>query len=290
MSTLATERVAVTATAPRARTRMRAGRLAAWLLAGWTALVFVFLFAPLVVVVVFSFNNSEISTFPMRGFTLDWYRKLAGDAQIREALTNSLIVAAVTVVLATTLGVLAAVGIHRYTTRLRAAVNALAMLPMMTPRLILGIALLSFYSFLQVDLSLVTVVVGHVIIGLPYVVLIVSARLVGFDRSLEEAARDLGASTWVVFREITLPLLKPAIIGGALIVFTLSFDEVVVSFFTTGTANTLPMAIWSMLRFGITPKINALASLTLLLSMIVALLAELIIRRTTAREGAPRPH
>ena len=288
MSTVTTERVAVAA-APRARARTRALRLGDWLLAGWTALVFVFLFAPLLVVVVFSFNDSEISTLPMRGFTLDWYRKLIADTQIREALVNSLIVAAATVALATTLGVLAAVGIHRYTVRLRAIVRGLAVLPMMTPRLILGIALLSFYSFLAVDLTLVTVVIGHVIIGLPYVVLIVSARLVGFDRSLEEAARDLGASTWIVFREITLPLLRPAIIGGALIVFTLSFDEVVVSFFTTGNANTLPMSIWSMLRFGITPKINALATLTLLLSMVVALLAELLIRRTAAREGPNGP-
>jgi spermidine/putrescine transport system permease protein len=144
------------------------------------------------------------------------------------------------------------------------------MLPMMTPRLILGIALLTFYNFLSVDLSLATVIAGHVVIGLPYVVLIVSARLVGFDRSLEEAARDLGAGPDA--REITLPLLRPAIVGGALIVFTLSFDEVVVSFFTTGTQNTLPMTIWSMLRFGITPAINALATLTLVFSMAIALL------------------
>jgi spermidine/putrescine transport system permease protein len=287
VSTLTTDRVAVAA-APRTQARRTSRRTADWLLAGWTAIVFVFLFAPLAVVVLFSFNNSEISTLPMRGLTLDWYRKLVTDAQIREALVNSLIVAAATVALATTLGVLAAVGIHRYTVRLRAVVRGLAMLPMMTPRLILGIALLTFYSFLTIDLSLTTVIAGHVIIGLPYVVLIVSARLVGFDAALEEAARDLGASTWTVFREITLPLLKPAIIGGSLIVFTVSFDEVVVSFFTTGTANTLPMAIWSMLRFGITPKINALATLTLLLSMVVALLAELVIRRTAAREDRPR--
>src|SRR5678815_4890839 len=122
----------------------------------------------------------------------------------------------------------------------------------------------------------------------PYVVLIVSARLVGFDRHLEEAARDLGASTWTVFREITLPLLRPAIVAGALISFTLSFDEVVVSFFTTGRENTLPMSIWSMLRFGITPEINALATLTLVVSMAVALLAEVLIRRAGAAAGTSR--
>ena len=264
--------------AARPRSRVALGDVA---LAAWTGLMLVFLFAPLVVVVIFSFNDSEITTLPLKGFTLHWYNKLAANRDVRDALVNSALVAVCTVVLATTLGVLAAVGIHRYTTRLRAVVNGLVMLPMMTPRLILGIALLTFYNFVQIDLSLLTVIAGHVVIGLPYVVLIVSARLVGFDRNLEEAARDLGASTWTVFREITLPLLRPAVVAGALISFTLSFDEVVVSFFTTGRENTLPMSIWSMLRFGITPEINALATLTLVVSMAVALLAEVLIRRAT---------
>jgi spermidine/putrescine transport system permease protein len=277
VSTAADTRV-VAAARPRARRRVALGDVA---LAAWTGLMLVFLFAPLMVVVIFSFNDSEITTLPLKGFTLQWYKKLGANRDVRDALVNSVLVAACTVVLATTLGVLAAVGIHRYTTRLRAVVNGLVMLPMMTPRLILGIALLTFYNFVQIDLSLLTVIAGHVVIGLPYVVLIVSARLVGFDRNLEEAARDLGASTWTVFREITLPLLRPAVVAGALISFTLSFDEVVVSFFTTGRENTLPMSIWSMLRFGITPEINALATLTLVVSMAVALLAEVLIRRAT---------
>jgi spermidine/putrescine transport system permease protein len=278
VSTVAETRVDAVAR-PRPRSRLALGELA---LAAWTGLMLVFLFAPLVVVVIFSFNDSEITTLPLKGFTLHWYRKLAANRDVRDALVNSVLVAACTVVLATSLGVLAAVGIHRYTTRLRGVVNGLVMLPMMTPRLILGIALLTFYNFVHIDLSLLTVIAGHVVIGLPYVVLIVSARLVGFDRNLEEAARDLGASTWTVFREITLPLLRPAIVAGALISFTLSFDEVVVSFFTTGRENTLPMSIWSMLRFGITPEINALATLTLVVSMAVALLAEVLIRRASA--------
>lgn len=284
MSTLADARPRVAARAP-ARARLALGDVA---LAAWTTLMLVFLFAPLLVVVIFSFNDSEITTLPLRGFTLHWYEKLAAKREVREALVNSLLVASCTVVLATSLGVMAAVGIHRYTTRLRSLVNGLVMLPMMTPRLILGIALLTFYNFVQIDLSLLTVIAGHVVIGLPYVVLIVSARLVGFDRHLEEAARDLGASTWTVFREITLPLLRPAIVAGALISFTLSFDEVVVSFFTTGRENTLPMSIWSMLRFGITPEINALATLTLVVSMAVALLAEVLIRRAGAAAGTSR--
>jgi len=148
------------------------------------------------------------------------------------------------------------------------------------PRLILGIALLTFFNLFQAHLSLATVVFGHVVFTLPYVVLIVSARLVGFNPALEEAARDLGAGTFTVFWRIVLPLLRPAIVGGALLSFTLSFDEVVVTFFTTGTDNTLPMMIWSMLRFGITPEINAVATFTILISGLAAVTAELMIRRS----------
>jgi len=254
-------------------------------LALWTALVLLFLFAPLIVVVMFSFNTSEISTLPIRGLTLRWYERLFANETFHAALSNSIIVAAATVILATSLGVTAATGIHRYARRFRTTARSAAITPMMVPRLILSIALLSFFNLVQADLSLVTVIFGHVVIALPYVVLIVSARLVGFDASLEEAARDLGAGTFTVFREITLPLLKPAILASALISFTLSFDEVVVTFFTTGNENTLPMMIWSMLRFGITPEINAIATLTIIVSSALALTAEIAIRKA---QGVPQ--
>ena len=249
------------------------------LLGAWTALVLVFLFAPLFLVVLFSFNTSEISIFPLQGFTFAWYGRLAGNDAFHSALINSFIVAAATVVLATGLGVAMATGVHRYGSRWRTALRSAAGLPMMVPHLILGIALLSFYNVVQVDLSLVTVIVGHSIVAFPYVFLIISARLVGFDQSVEEAARDLGAGTLTIFLEITLPLLAPAILAAALISFTLSFDEVVVTFFTTGTENTLPMMIWSMLRFGITPEINAIATLTIVVSCVMAAIAEIAIRR-----------
>ena len=249
------------------------------LLALWTALVLLFLFAPLFLVVLFSFNTSEISIFPIRGVTFAWYRKLAANDTFRAALITSLVVGATTVVLATALGVAMATGVHRYGGRLRLVLRGVSGLPMMVPHLILGIALLSFYTVVQIDLSLLTVIIGHSIVAFPYVFLIVSARLVGFDPSIEEAARDLGAGTLTIFREITLPLLAPAILAAALISFTLSFDEVVVTFFTTGTDNTLPMMIWSMLRFGITPEINAIATLTIVVSCVMAGIAEIAIRR-----------
>ncbi|CAN5701246.1 N/A [soil metagenome] len=259
---------------------MRAPRLSSTAgLALWTAIVLLFLFAPLVLVVLFSFNDSQISIFPIRGLTFAWYGKLAANDAFRSALANSFIVAAATVVLATALGVAMATGVHRYGGRWRTVLRSGAGLPMMVPHLILGIALLSFYNIVQIDLSLLTVIIGHSVVAFPYVFLIISARLVGFDPSLEEAARDLGAGTLTIFLEITLPLLAPAILAAALISFTLSFDEVVVTFFTTGTDNTLPMMIWSMLRFGITPEINAIATLTIVVSCVMAGVAEIAIRR-----------
>lgn len=245
----------------------------------WTGAVLAFLFAPLFVVMLFSFNDSAISRFPLSGFTWRWYGALAENRALHAAVGNSLIVAGVTVVLATTLGVLAAVGIHRTGGRPAALLRSFALTPMMVPRLILGIALLTFYNLIRFELSLAAVVVGHVVMTLPYVILIASARLAGFDRSIEEAAWDLGAGALTVFREITLPFLKPALIAAALMAFTLSFDEVVVTFFTTGRANTLPMMIWSMLRFGLTPEVNAIATITTLLSAAFAVVAELSLRR-----------
>jgi spermidine/putrescine transport system permease protein len=268
---------------------MTTARNASTILLGlWTALVLSFLFAPLLLVALFSFNDSEISVFPIREFTLRWYARLAANEEFRVALGNSLMVAGATVVLATALGLAAATGVHRYAPRLRTALRSGASLPMMVPHLILGIALLGFYNLAQINLSLGTVIMGHSVVAFPYVFLIVSARLVGFDSSLEEAARDLGAGPARIFWEITLPLLAPAILTAALISFTLSFDEVVVTFFTTGTDNTLPMVIWSMLRVGITPEINAIATLTVVVSCAMAGVAEVVIRRSrqnTAGKG-----
>lgn len=252
-------------------------------LGAWTGIVLFFLFAPLIIVAIFSFNSSTISRFPLSGFTLAWYAKLLGDAALREALWHSLIVAFATVLISCSIGILAAVGIHRYGGRLAGFLRAFCLTPMMVPRLVIGIALLTFYNLIQIDLSLLTVIAGHVVMTMPYVILIALARLVGFERTLEEAAWDLGASTATIFREIMVPFLKPAIIAAALMSFTLSFDEVVVTFFTTGRENTLPMMIWSKLRFGITPEVNAIATITVVLSGLFAVIAELTLRRAQER-------
>lgn len=245
----------------------------------WTGIVLLFLFAPLIIVAIFSFNNSTISRFPMSGFTLSWYGKLFDDGMLHEALWNSLIIAFSTVVVSCSLGILVAVGIHRHGGRVANGLRAFSLTPMMVPRLVIGIALLTFYNLVQFDLSLLTVIAGHIVMTMPYVILIALARLVGFERTLEEAAWDLGASTFTIFWEIIVPFLKPAIIAAALMSFTLSFDEVVVTFFTTGRENTLPMMIWSKLRFGITPEINAIATITVVISGLFAVIAELTLRR-----------
>ncbi len=245
----------------------------------WTGLVLLFLFAPLIVVAIFSFNTSTISRFPLSGFTLSWYGKLFNDGMLHDAIVNSLIIAFCTVAVSCTLGILVAVGIHRYGGRFASGLRAFSLTPMMVPRLVIGIALLTFYNLIQIDLSLFTVIAGHIVMTMPYVILIALARLVGFEKTLEEAAWDLGASTSTIFWEIMVPFLKPAIIAAGLMSFTLSFDEVVVTFFTTGRENTLPMMIWSKLRFGITPEINAIATITVVISGLFAVIAEMTLRR-----------
>ncbi len=255
------------------------------LLGLWFWTVIFFLFAPLFVVILFSFNTSQISVLPLRGFTFGWYAKLFSNAQIGDALLNSLFVSAFTVVISIVLGVALAIGLSRQRGRLSDALLGFAAAPMILPRLILGVSLLTFIDALGLRLSLGTVMIGHSLIGIPYVVLIVNARLAGFDHRLEEAARDLGAGFLTVTRTITLPIIKPAILAAALISFTLSFDDVVVAFFTTGVENTLPMLLWGLLRHGITPEVNALASVTLLVSGITAVVAELMLRLSTRTPG-----
>jgi spermidine/putrescine transport system permease protein len=253
-------------------------RLSSALLGLWFAAVVLFLFFPLFVVVLFSFNTGEISVLPIQGFTLAWYAKLFDNQSIANSLYNSLFVAGFTVVVSVVLGVSFAIGIARRGGRLSIGLLGFAAAPMVLPRLILGVALLTFVSAVGVRLSLVTVMLGHSLIGIPYVVLIVHARLANFDYRLEEAAWDLGAGFFHVLWTITLPLIAPAIIAAALIVFTLSFDDVVVAVFLTGVDNTLPMLLWGLLRYGITPEVNALASITLLVSGITAVFAEVMLR------------
>ncbi len=236
------------------------------------ALVFLFLYAPIFAVVVFSFNSGE-QTAVWKGFTLNWYAKLIEDEDLWGACKNSLMVATVATLLATVIGTTTALAIERYRFRLRAVLVRCLYLPIIIPDIVLAIALLTFYVQARISLGLVSVIIAHGVFNIAYVTIVVRARLQGYDNSVEDAALDLGATEWQTFWRVTLPLISPGIIGGALLAFTLSIDDFVITFFTAGVGyTTLSVHIYSLLKFGITPKINAISTLLLVNSIVFILL------------------
>jgi spermidine/putrescine transport system permease protein len=254
-------------------------------LAAHAALVYAFLFAPVAVLVVFSFSASRYAAV-WGGFTLDWYARLAGNERLMQALFNSLAVAAVATAIATVLGTAAALALSRARARSRTWLGALVYAPLVMPELVQGIALLMlFVLVLPLPLGLIAIAIGHSVFGIAYVTVVVGTRLHELDPNLEEAARDLGASRWQTFARVTLPLIWPGMLGGALLAFTLSFDDFVIAFFLTGPgASTLPIEIYSMVKRGVTPEINALATLILAVSVIFVALS-LRVQRLSPTEG-----
>lgn len=257
-----------------------------WLMAH-TALVYLFLWLPIGVLAVFSFNTGK-QTAIWRGFTLDWYRRLLANDALLASVRNSLAVAALTTVIATVLGTLAALALRRPagpSSGGKGATLALLFLPMVMPEVVLGAALLTFFGTIGLRLSLTTVVLAHVVFSVSYVALVVRARLAGLDPALEEAARDLGAGPFETFRRVTLPLILPGIAASALLVFTLSIDDYVVTSFVAGVGSTtLPLHIYSMLRVGVTPEVNAVSTL-LLAGTIVLIVAAQRLLRAPSPEG-----
>lgn len=238
-------------------------------------LVFAFLYLPIAVLVLLSFNASGLPT-SWSGFSTRWYGALMGNSDILRAAWNTLVVAVFATLISTVLGTLLAIGME---TRRRksSGLEALAFAPMVIPDIVLAVALLTFFSRLSVAMGLHTIIVSHVIFDLAFVCSVVRARLKHFDFSIVEASRDLGASGWTTFWRITFPVLLPAIVAGALLAFTLSVDEFIIAFFTAGAGRasmTLPMQIYSMIRFGITPEINALATLVMGVSATALLLSQ----------------
>jgi spermidine/putrescine transport system permease protein len=234
--------------------------------------VYAFLYVPLVVVVVFSFNDSKLNA-EWVGFTLDWYRKLAANDEMLKAAGNSLLIAVVASGLATVLGTMAGIAIHRY--RLR-ALPFMVLTPVAMPEILLGVSLLIFFIswFGDESLSLATVIVAHTTFCIGFVAIIVRARLAGMDESIFEAARDLGATQWQTFRLVTLPLIMPGVIAGTLMAFTLSIDDFVITFFTAGAGvPTLPLTIYTMIKIAVTPEVNALSALLMLLTLTMIVLA-----------------
>ena len=239
---------------------------------------YAFLYIPIAVLVVMSFNASK-NPFTWTGFSTQWYSALFNNDLIRQGFINTMIVAVGATILATILGTLLAIGVARYFRS--TVVEAYSLAPAIIPDLVLAIGLLAFFSLVGVTLSLFSVLLAHVVFGMAFVAAVVIARIGQTDSSLEEASRDLGASAFTTFFRITLPSLAPGIIAGALLVFTLSLDEFVVTYFTNGpTTPTLPIVIYSMVRFGVTPEINALAALLLLVSFTIVISAQRITRLT----------
>ena len=235
-----------------------------------------FLYVPILVIIVMSFNDGG-SAYSWDGFSFRWYGELVGSERIRNAFVTSMIVAVGATAIATVLGTLLAVGLARHTRS--KLVESSAMAPAILPDLLLAIGLLSFYYAIDFPKSTLTILLAHAAFGTAFVVAVVRARLAGMDLSEEEASRDLGAGAVTTFLRITVPAIAPAIIAGALLVFTLSLDEFVIAFFTAGpTTQTLPIAIYSMVRTGVTPVINALAAVLVLVSITVVVFAARTVR------------
>src|SRR5881394_1176296 len=250
------------------------GRLTRGALSLWAVLIYVFLFAPIVLLVVFSFNANRYGTFPITGWTTSWYGQVFGDYQIKDALSTSLRVAVEVTVISTIVGTAAAFPLVRSRLPFRSGVRIAFTLPIMIPGLLIGVSLLVLLtSTFHFQLSPQTAVIGQAIYTTPFVLLLVAARLQGFDPALERAASDLGANTFRRLRHVVLPLIMPAIFAGALFAFTLSLDEFIITNFLIGARNTLPIYIYTQVKFGITPEVNALASLLLGASLCLLALA-----------------
>jgi len=258
-------------------------KISGWsLIRSYTILVYVFMFAPIVVVLVLSFNPEQFGCFPMKGFSLRWFVKLAQNQTILIAFKNSLILGSVTALVSTTVGILAAMAFVRFEFPGKNTLNTLLLAPIMIPEVILGVALLLFIRWLQQPKTFALLVIGHVVLTLPYVLLIVQARLGGIKREYEEAAQSLGANAFQTFKEVTLPLLTPAILAGMLFSFTISFDDVTATlFWATAQNQTVPVKIFGMLRNSISPEINALGTVMIILTIGAPLLAGYLSRKFT---------
>lgn len=247
--------------------RRNGTRIALWAAA---IVAYLFLYLPLAIVVAYSFNDSRLNA-EWVGFTFDWYRKLAQNEEMITAAVNSLAIALAASVVSTALGTMAGVAMHRYRLRL---LPVLVLTPIAIPEILMGVALLIFFVMLNFTLGLVSVAIAHIAFCIGFVAIVVRARLAGMDESLVEAARDCGATPWQAFRRVTLPLIMPGVIAGALMAFTLSIDDFVITFFTAGAGTvTLPLQIYSMIKIAVTPEVNAVSTLLMLLTLVLIVVA-----------------
>lgn len=265
-----------------------------WPLRIWLTLVGLFLYLPLAVLVLMSFNDSRRTT-QWKGFTLDWYAAVFRDAELVQALLNSLTIALFSTIISLVIGTLAAIALWRFRFGGRSLMEGAFALPIVVPEICLGVAFLIFFARilpwpmgLPWPLNLGAIVIAHAAFSFPFVAVVVRARLSSFDRAQEEAARDLGASQWQALWDVVIPHLRPALLAGALLAFTLSLDDFVITFFTAGPDTvTFPVKVYSMVRFSVTPKVNAISTLLLLFTVILTFLA-LRLQARAEREMARR--
>ncbi|MCL2085206.1 MAG: ABC transporter permease [Oscillospiraceae bacterium] len=241
----------------------------------YIALILALLYVPIILVIVYSFNEARISSV-WSGFSLKWYAELFSDRSMFEALRNSLVLASLSSACAAVVGTLGAAGMSARAAATRAprVMEYMATLPIMIPEIILGMVFLAFFSLLGLPFGMLTLVIAHTSFCIPYVYLMVKARIAGLDKSYAEAARDLGAGGARAFRDVTLPLITPAIISGMLLSFAMSFDDVIISMFVTGVSvNTLPIKIYTQLKTGVSPKVNAMCTLLFAATVILGALS-----------------
>ena len=257
------------------RSRLPSGlRLRDFLLQGWTAAVLVFLYLPILVLVVYSFNASRLNIV-WQGFTFDWYRRVWANAPLLHAAENSFVIACLTTALSVVLGTVGAWLLHRYRFRGAGGIQTLAAVPMVMPEILMGISLLIFFAAAGFPLGFSTVIIGHVTFSFPFVLVAVQARLRGLDPAMEEAALDLGATPLQAFWLVIVPCLRPAIVAGALMAFTLSLDELIVTFFTRSAASTtLPIQVFGLAKVGLNPMLNALSAIFILATVAFVLFSD----------------
>ncbi|WP_429796048.1 ABC transporter permease [Brevibacillus laterosporus] len=244
------------------------------LLFAYSLAIIGFLYLPIAVLILYSFNDSRINA-TWSGFTLKWYTSLFENDRVLDALTNSLIIAVVTTVVTTILAAFLSLALHRYKFRFKQAFNGLIYLPILIPDILMGLSLLVMFSQLYMPLGKLTIIIAHITFSLSFAVVIITARLAGMGQELEEAAQDLGASSFNTFRYITLPIISPGLIAAALMTFTMSLDDFVISFFVAGPdSTTLPLYIYGMVKRGVSPELNALSTIMILVIVILIVLAE----------------
>ena len=237
--------------------------------------VYLFLFLPILVIVVNSFNATTSKPYlTWKGFTFDWYVRLFDNGALLSSFGNTIIIAVVSTLLATMIGTLGAFGMYKYKFKGKGVIDGLLYIPVVIPEIVLGISLLSLFTNVNIPRGMLTLILAHVTFSVPFVIFNVRARLSGYDNSIEEASMDLGANRVVTFFEITLPVLAPGIAGGALLAFTLSIDDVIISYFVNGQTKTYPLKVMESIKSGVAPHVNALSTLILLGTIALVVLTQ----------------